>query len=184
MGVSGQFQWIKAKFDDLDGAKAAGLKIRDRFEKVIQDTKGAFVVAVAMDMKAFKDLNSKLDVRRNQNWESDYMVSTYQMTIGLTLETVRQLENEGTQRFIVSFVCDDGPQKKKLEQGYDAFKLRFPEWVPYMGGISHLNDKKVAGLQAADLMAAYTRELSKDWIADPTRVINPVVVNEIGRAHV
>jgi hypothetical protein len=42
-----------------------------------------------------------------------------------------------------------------------------------MAGLTHLDDKEIAGLQAADLLAAETREMSNEVMDDPDYDIQP-----------
>lgn len=173
--VDGQFLFLRNKYPgDMVSAKEAAQAIRSKLRKIIERTEFSLVVAVGMHMRDFKELNSDLSVRRNHRWESDYMASTYQMVIGLMAEHLRQLEQKKREyKFLVEFICDDGPQRKPVEKAYDAFKINFPEIAPYMADLTHQDDKKLAGLQAADLLAAETREMSKTLITNPDAIISP-----------
>jgi hypothetical protein len=91
--MEGEFHFLRDKYpNDLGAARAEAQAIRKKLRAIIEREKFALVVAVAMNMRDFKELDSDPSVRKNPRWESDYMASTYQMVIGLVAEHVRQFE--------------------------------------------------------------------------------------------
>jgi hypothetical protein len=174
MGLSGEFASLKERRSEAE-AKVIALEIRERFDRILRNSVGLKTIAVAMDLSQFKEFNEQIDVRKNPNWEQNYMVATYEAVMGFTAEHLRQLEeNEHAGHHIVQFVCDQSPLKKAIDKAYERFVKHFPALGRYMQNeVIHLDDKNQPGLQAADLMAAITREMSKAWLNDPSKQPEP-----------
>jgi hypothetical protein len=173
MSLTGEFSFLKDKPEDE--AKPAALAIREHFDRIIRNSIGLKTFAVAMDLKSFTEFNEKREVRQNPNWEQNYMVATYEAIMGFIAEHLRQLEEiEHTGHHIVQFVCDQSPLKKEIDKAYERFVKHFPAFGRYMqNDVIHLDDKTQPGLQAADLMAAVTRDMSKAWLNDPSNQPEP-----------
>jgi hypothetical protein len=147
--------------------KKVALRIRDELQQVVlapgSDIEG---IGIGVNMKDFREYNSRAEVRANPNWNPNHEDAAFQLIFGRIAEIVRNVEISSRCPLQVGFVCDDGPNGNKIEASYDRLKAKHTGLAHHMRGISHLDDKKQPPLQMADLMADVGREMATQWLYD------------------
>lgn len=82
----------------------------------------------------------------------------------------RQLSLEsgtGPNGNLVGYVSDDSNRSSTYSTVYADFKNKNPDIAQVMQGLAHLDDKKVPGLQAADLVAHVINQVVKELLKVP-----------------
>ena len=80
----------------------------------------------------------------------------------LIKSTIELTSKHWPSKLPIAFMFDDHGGWKEAEEAYRKPK-RDPVIEPRLGRISHGNDRKIAPLQMADLMAFETRHKCKEW---------------------
>jgi hypothetical protein len=163
--LSGQFRPFRdpIKYPKPKGKQAASV-IRDELKAIIDATNvKTFAVGVfipdynhVLRMKQFKGTLNPLP------GDIAFQSIMYEITA-----RVRRLPSPHK----VAFVCDLCNQSDRLSQIYRAFRKKNPKTAKVTWGLTHLDDKKIPALQAADLAA----HLAHDMLLDKLRTgTNPL----------
>jgi hypothetical protein len=153
-------RWPKPK-----GSEAATRK-RDRLKAVIEKALvgGIGVGVLIEDFKIVRDADPRAAIfLRSDPYEMAQQALVYECALGA--RKLSRRSGTGPNGNYVSYVSDDSNRAATYATVYSDFKGKNPDIAQIMQDLVHLNDKRVPGLQAADLIAHAINQVTKELVA-------------------
>jgi hypothetical protein len=169
--VRGEF--MKLRRYPLPKAKGKAQKIRQKLETIIHKYR-IYGVGVSVPVQVFKKVAAMPESHGYFNCDP------YQRCLeSIFLEVVRGTSKLPGKDNTVAFAHDDDSQFAKLRKYYRAFKKLNKNTAERMKGFVPLDDKLHPPLQAADLVANFSKGLTQDWptlpISEPERFRKTII---------
>lgn len=161
-GLNGEFLQFrdKQKYPEPEGFTASNAK-RDSLRDVIEKSNvvGIAVAVLIEDLKLVRAAHpTAAELFREDPYEH-----ALQQVVFETAKAVKRVDDN----HCVGFIADDTEHADRYEMVYREFKKNNPIIAQNMRGLTHLDDKKWAGLQAADLIAHFANQVIKDLVKTP-----------------
>jgi len=162
----GQFR-DNQKWPKPEGGKAANAK-RENLKNIITDSKlvGIGIGIVIPDFNLVRDC----DPRAAEFFCPDPYAFVLQSLVFECATGIRIVSKEdglGEDGHCIGYVSDDSNKSPFYSAVYSDFKAKNPSIANIMRGLTHLDDKKWPGLQAADLLAHSSNQVFKGQLAIP-----------------
>jgi hypothetical protein len=149
-----------AKWPKPSGRKAADEK-RKKLVGVINSS-NIRAIAVGILVQDFERIRQVSPEARKYFREDPYEAALQ----SLVYESAK-IVSERDSRGCIGYVSDDGSRSPVYSAIYHDFKKKNPEIAEIMRGISHLDDTKWPGLQAADIVAHVANQVFKEICDKP-----------------
>lgn len=126
---------------------------RERLQKLVVEA-SVVAIGVSVDIPAYERVRAT-HPRAKYFLNSDAFSLALQNVIFQAAKAIKRVHEEAR----IAFVSDDSTSATRYTDIYTGFKRRNPIIAKSMLGISHLDDKEWAGLQAADMIASTTKKV-------------------------
>lgn len=168
--LDGQFLQFRdpVKWPKPTGSKAASDK-RERLRKVIETNGQLAAISVGVLIEDFNLLRDA-DPRAAEFFRPDPYEMALQCFVLEVARMVRRISKEqglGDNGHCVGFVSDLDERASTYTSVYGDFVKKNPDLAQVMRGLSHLDDKKWAPLQAADMVANFANHRFNDLVKIP-----------------
>ena len=160
--LTGQFfRYLdRKKYPKPEGSNAAR-KLRDDLDVIIS-TSRIVGTAVCIPVAVYKEVRSNVP-KASEVFPESALESAFESLVELCAEATKD-HFQGDAK--IAFIYDEHPgSAPKISRLYLELKSRRLDLASAMGGLVHLDDKKVKELQAADLAASIAKERFEHWLA-------------------
>lgn len=167
MYLTGEFERFKDKdkYPKPKGREAAN-KIRDDLMEIMKKAPaGGF--AFGLPMRVYRQMQKSSRARKILH--ADPYIEMYSMSM---IIVAGELEDEFLKglfpvRETVAFLCDDHDKSVNVKALYGDLLKHNPNCAQWMGSLSYMDNKKSPALQAADLLAAQSKDVLFEQFTRP-----------------
>jgi len=158
--LRGEFSRFRdpVKYPKPSGSIAAK-ELRDKLEKVLQTR--VLGIACFVNLREFREVVEECQILK-RNFSPDPFNFASQ-TVMRECAFAAQKHLKGTSNK-VAFVCDESPKSEKFSRSYLQFKQKNIPIRDALLGMVHKDDKHTPPLQAADMIASLTKEVSLKYV--------------------
>ncbi len=151
--LSGEFKRFKDRdaFPRPSGRVAAD-NVRDDLSLMIRSSR-MMGVSLAIDLRDYRAVR-KSSRSRIVLPSNPYRFAYQMLMIYIAGELSKKIKSPGP----IAFLCDSDNNSNLIKKTYDRLREDNPGCNPFMGSITFKDDKKVPAIQAADLIAGFSRK--------------------------
>lgn len=164
--LRGQFQKFRnpIEYPKPEGTKAAQ-RLRDDLEASLQ----AKVLGLAcfVNLKEFREVVQECKQLRKSFAPDPFNFAMQTVMRECAFAAQRHLKGTANR---VAFVCDESSNSVKLYQSYLNFKDKNVPVRATLGGMIHRDDKVTPALQAADMVAGLSKEVSLKYVRNGAEI--------------
>jgi uncharacterized protein DUF3800 len=158
--LRGEFSLFRdaVKYPKPKGSQAAK-ELRDTLEEVIQ-TK-VLGIACFINLREFQEVVEECKKLRRNFAPDPFNFASQTVIRECAFAAQRHLRGISNK---VAFVCDDSPNSEKFAHSYLEFRRKNDPVRDTLLGMVHRDDKDTPPLQAADMVAGLTKEVSLKYV--------------------
>jgi hypothetical protein len=158
--LRGEFNLFKdaVKYPRPEGSKAAK-ELRDKLEKIIETR--VLGIACFINLREFREVVEECQKVKHNFAPDPFNFASQTVIRECAFAAQRHLRGTSNK---VAFICDDSPNSEKFASSYLEFKRKNDPVRDTLLGMIHRDDKDTPALQAADMVAGLTKEVSLKYV--------------------
>jgi hypothetical protein len=169
-GLDGEFLQFRdpVRWPKPTGSQAANVK-RDKLKALIEGNPNIGALGIGVLIEDF-NLVRAADPKAAELLRPDPYEFALQVFVYETAKLIRRVSVEtgrGPNGDCVAFVSDEDEKAAIYTAAYTDFKKKNPDIAEVMHGLAHLDDKKWAPLQAADMIASFVNHRFNEMLKIP-----------------
>ncbi len=176
--LRGEFEIFRdpIKWPKPTGSRAAK-RLRDDLEAILKDAP-VIGIGAAIPLKLYREFRASVPGAAGRFGKDAYYsaLQTLMIECAHIVRDKMPLDRKNRNNQI-AFACDSTERAPMYAAAYVDFKARNPQAAQIMGALVHLDDKLHPPIQAADMMASLTRELTSLHLTDAASINTPLPIS-------